>query len=295
MSELTPSLKNKIIWWLFWIMIAFLVIDVLAAVVGIQLPAILQIIGTYVSPIILILHMLWFLGYLRGVLFAALAAVVGFIAEYLGTHFGWIFGGSYVYAERGVLLFDVPLSVIFYWIIFIYLGYMLTNSFLVWIKKTKPALKDKNLPLLPFLVILDGLFVVAIDIFMDPLAVRAGSWAWENPGPYFEIPIGNFFGWFLVAIVVTGIFRLFEYFKPGKETVMSKSLYIVPVIIYALICVSYIFNALNVGLLELTLIGFFAMMPVVFLNVMLFMAWRHSNPKQPEKLKENKSKTKEVI
>ena len=281
MPDLKTFTKNKTLWTLFGIMIVMLLLDIGTALFGIQLPFFVKIISSYFAPVILVVHMAFVLGYARGAIFAGLAALTGFTCEYLGTHYGWFFGGFYAYAnQNGPMIAEVPLAIIFYWVVFIYVGYTLTNSFLVWIGKNKPRQSAKDGHLLPLLILLDGLFVVAIDIFMDPVAVHNGSWAWQDAGPYFDVPIGNFIGWFLVTIIATTIYRVFEYIKPPKENSINKNVYIIPTGIYALICLSYIFNALSAGLPELILIGFFAMMPAVMINLILYTIWKDKNATQ---------------
>jgi uncharacterized membrane protein len=51
-------------------------------------------------------------------------------------------------------------------------------------------------------------------------------WAWLDGGPYFGVPIGNFVGWFVVTVLVTGLFRLFEYYKPQQDLLLSKSIFL---------------------------------------------------------------------
>jgi putative membrane protein len=84
--------------------------------------------------------------------------------------------------------------------------------------------KNKNIIIL-FTILLDGLVVVALDLFMDPIAVKSGDWTWLEGGPYFGIPIGNFIGWFFVVVLAMGTFRAVEYFFPRKEIKYNKSIY----------------------------------------------------------------------
>lgn len=49
---------------------------------------------------------------------------------------------------------------------------------------------------------------VALDLLMEPVAVRAGLWRWTPPGPWLGVPIGNFVGWgVIVAAYAAGAER----------------------------------------------------------------------------------------
>jgi hypothetical protein len=44
-----------------------------------------------------------------------------------------------------------------------------------------------------------ALLGIALDLLMEPVAVRTGLWRWTPPGPWLEIPVGNFVGWGVVV------------------------------------------------------------------------------------------------
>jgi putative membrane protein len=50
--------------------------------------------------------------------------------------------------------------------------------------------------------ILAGTIAVLLDLFIDPIAVVAGYWVWIAPANlYFEIPLLNFVGWFVLMFL----------------------------------------------------------------------------------------------
>jgi len=153
-----------------------------------------------------------------------------------------------------------------------YLHFILrNNSFLFWNNKDKPNSKAKNLFLLiPLLVIFDGLFTVIIDLIMDPIQVHSGTWAWLDKGPYFGIPIGNFIGWFIVAVLTTGIYRTYEYFYP-KTTDISKTTFMIPVIGYGALSIAMLFIALQNNLYPIAILSLLIMFPVPLINVAVFI------------------------
>ena len=42
---------------------------------------------------------------------------------------------------------------------------------------------------------------IALDLLMEPVASRLALWEWTPPGPWLDVPIGNFVGW---AVIVGG-------------------------------------------------------------------------------------------
>lgn len=40
---------------------------------------------------------------------------------------------------------------------------------------------------------------IALDLLMEPVAVRSGLWEWTPPGPWLGVPIGNFVGWAVIV------------------------------------------------------------------------------------------------
>lgn len=53
------------------------------------------------------------------------------------------------------------------------------------------------------------LLLVAVDLVLDPAAVRLGFWAWDAPGVYYGVPLVNFLGWVLTGcIAVLALRRL---------------------------------------------------------------------------------------
>ena len=121
------------------------------------------------------------------------AAGVGFIAEYVGVNYGFLFG-RYVYTGTlQPLLLGAPLVMACAWmILFAYVKQMLLPFKLS--KLTEMTIS--------------GVWMVAIDLLIDPLAAnRLGYWRWIETGAYYGVPARNFLGWFLVSFMIFGIVR----------------------------------------------------------------------------------------
>jgi bisanhydrobacterioruberin hydratase len=121
------------------------------------------------------------------------AAGIGFITEYVGVSYGFLFG-RYVYTGTlQPLLLGVPLVMACAWmILFAYVKQMLLPFKLS--KLTEMTIS--------------GVWMVAIDLLIDPLAAnRLGYWRWIETGAYYGVPARNFLGWFLVSFMIFGIVR----------------------------------------------------------------------------------------
>lgn len=230
---------------------------------------------TYTLPVfLLICHATWVLDLNRGLCFVLIASLIGFLAEVISLHYATLFGGRYMYLGDGVKLFEIPLKIPIFWAVVVYLGYSLTTSFHYSLNKNKPSRHTGGATLLPLLILLDGLFVVSIDLLLDPVQVHTQQWTWLDEGAYFGIPIGNFLGWFLVTTVTTGLFRTFEYFWPQKKHASDKWAHLMPGVCYGVLYIMLVLQAFRIQLPELALIGSLVMGPILILNLIFFACWQ---------------------
>ncbi len=110
----------------------------------------------------------------------AIAAGIGFIAEAIGVATGYPFG---LYEYTSVLaptLLGVPLVVAGAWmVLFVYVRQMRLG------------------------LIASAAAMALLDLVIDPLAANFLSfWKWQQGGPYYGVPLLNFAGWFLVALLI---------------------------------------------------------------------------------------------
>ena len=56
--------------------------------------------------------------------------------------------------------------------------------------------------------IVDALLALTIDLSMDAIAIRLGLWTWGQAGPWFGVPLGNFYAWFIVVLGFSLLLRL---------------------------------------------------------------------------------------
>jgi bisanhydrobacterioruberin hydratase len=122
---------------------------------------------------------------------------IGLITEYLGVNFGFIFG-TYQYGENLGLKFQgVPFMIGINWAILIYATSMIVRNF---IKQTW------------LICLLASLLMVFLDLFMEQVAPRFDFWKFANN----QIPIQNYYAWFLISYLAHWVFLKFSNFSENK-------------------------------------------------------------------------------
>jgi len=116
--------------------------------------------------------------------------------------------------------------------------------------------------------------MVMWDLIVDPIsATLQGLWVWTYPGPFFGIPISNYFGWFLVVYIFLQIMALYlskyDTIKPEMvEAISNKPFWSEAPVIYGtmaigtILSIFYEFNDITV---DMALITFFTMVFVALL------------------------------
>ncbi len=285
MRKISSNTKTLVLWMLFTVTALLALYYVFNRLTG-EGRASVPLVGLFNNSIflalalipclaLLVLHAWWTLGYRRGSLLLILAFLTGLLFEICGVSTGIVFGGEYIYRYGTSLVWlGVPLLVPLFWATFIYASYWLVSSSLIWLGKGKSDKTKSSRAWLVLTVCLDGLAVVMIDFIMDPLQVKAGNWLWPNASAFFGVPPGNYFGWFLVAVIVTGTFRTLEYYSPLKTDRNSYPAVIIPVFGYGLLGLGLALFALKSGIPELSPIGFLVMFPLALTNLLFFRRWQ---------------------
>jgi len=116
----------------------------------------------------------------------AIVFLLGFAAEWIGVHKGWLFGSYYYGANLGPKISGVPLIIGVNW------------AMLTVVTGAVAAVFIKR----PWVIVLvAALLMTGLDYFMEPVAVENGYWFWKGG----KIPFYNYICWFLVALLAQGI------------------------------------------------------------------------------------------
>ena len=165
------------------------------------------------------IHGVSYWGFINITIFLLITLIVSLVLEIIGSKTGYIFGGKYHYNQEntpGYVIFGIPVLIPIAWFGIIYMsinfGCFLTDT-------QFPFRKDIDY----YFTILIAIFVVLLDLVLDPLAVDEKRWSWESSGIYYGVPLLNFFGWLLVPTLILLIFH--QYSQPLIATVDSILLY----------------------------------------------------------------------
>lgn len=116
----------------------------------------------------------------------AIVFLLGFAAEWIGVHKGWLFG-SYCYgANLGPKISGVPFIIGVNWAMLTVVTGAVAAVFI-----KRPWV----------IVVVAALLMTGLDYFMEPVAAENGYWFWKGG----KIPIYNYICWFLVALLAQGI------------------------------------------------------------------------------------------
>ena len=167
---------------------------------------VLTIVGVLAFSIASGLHAYNAMGRLRLIKFVSIALVATIVIEIVGVKTGIPFG-TYEYdpARLGPTLLQVPLLIPFAWLMMLYPSWLVVNDL---VKAKVPA------------VLMSALLMATWDLYLDPQMFNEGYWTWFASGvPSKEIPISNFFGWFITAAI---IFTLVSRFVGEPKSDVSK-------------------------------------------------------------------------
>jgi uncharacterized membrane protein len=145
-------------------------------------------VGVYVLAISCLRHA-WARGWSRLVGLVA-GMIYGVLLEYSAI----VTFHAYVYGHFLIMIVGaVPLCIGVSWGLIIYTAMETSDRFaLVWYLRP----------------IVDALLALTIDLSMDAIAIRLGLWTWGQAGPWFGVPLGNFYAWFIVVLGFSLLLRL---------------------------------------------------------------------------------------
>ncbi len=140
------------------------------------------------------------------IFFFVLSCLIALIAEYAGTHSDFPFGHRYVYhpSLQPMLFAHIPMVIPLAWFLVGFTPLVFLNRYRVC--KADPYYMYKII----FKAALCALYIVGLDLIIDPLAVSVKTWTWETNGVYFGVPAMNFVGWFFVGFIIHVVYILFE-------------------------------------------------------------------------------------
>ena len=153
------------------------------------------------------------------ILFTALTYAVSLACEWSSIHNGFPFGlYHYIDATRAreIWVFGVPFmdSLSFTFLAFASYTVALLLSAPLYRRGADLRILDTwEIRRAPRVWLMAALFMVMVDMVVDPLSVLGDRWFlgrifwYDPPGPHFGVPITNYLGWFFVAAITIAIFQ----------------------------------------------------------------------------------------
>lgn len=156
-----------------------------------------------------LLHSINFFGVRRAFWFLALGLILPYVAEYLGTNFGAIFGSHWFARLRdfrlqvGIMLpARIPLNTVLTWYTFLYLVFT-TAIYLV-------NAHHRNASTFGTVPMAGALLISLWQLSAGPVAINRGMIGFVTKGFYHGIPLSNFAGWFATTVFVLLFFQTVE-------------------------------------------------------------------------------------
>ena len=148
----------------------------------------------------------------RGPRAAALLLLVagggGLLAEAVGVATGVPFGRYYYAGSLGPAVLGVPVVIPLAWVMMAWPAYLVAAR-----------LARRG----PGRVAVGAAALASWDLFLDPQMVDAGHWRWADPLPSLPgvptVPLTNYAGWLLVALVLMTLLDRAVPVRPGRDTV----------------------------------------------------------------------------
>jgi putative membrane protein len=167
--------------------------------VGLMLPALqplfLQIVPWHILLMLLVMVLSHKNFDEKFVGFMAIMFFSGIVFEWIGVHKKWLFG-DYAYGKTlGLKVFDIPLTIGINWFLLVYAAGV--------------TMQRSRLKSITARVITGALLLVALDLLIEPVAIRLDYWQWTNN----IIPFKNYYCWFLVSALLLFVFEKFGFKK----------------------------------------------------------------------------------
>ncbi|MCL6466087.1 MAG: carotenoid biosynthesis protein [candidate division WOR-3 bacterium] len=169
----------------------------------------LTLMPTYGLAVFVFLHSLKFWETRQALWFLALGLILPYIAEYLGTNFGAIFGSHWFARIRdlriqvGVMLPGrIPLNTVLLWYALLYLVF-LTGIYLV-------DATPKYLSAYSATPLAAAFLITLWQLTAGPVAINRGTIGFVSKGFYHGIPLSNFAGWFATTLFIISFLQAIE-------------------------------------------------------------------------------------
>ena len=199
--------NNKTMYVLFAIVLLSIYLNLAWDAAGMISPVYYNMVMGTIFTCFALLHGNTYMGRKSIVVLAVLAFVISFIMEYAGVKTGFIYGEYHYGAVLGPKALDtVPWLIPLSWFMFMYVSTVTVDA------AFGGRYTGWAAPLL--FAVLDSVAMTALDVLIDPLWVKRGTWIWTAVqllpagSVFYGIPVQNYFGWLLTTIIIFIPYRI---------------------------------------------------------------------------------------
>lgn len=189
-------------------------------------------------------------GWKKGLVITSVISLTSLAVEYAGARYGFWFG-HYDYTEKfAPLIAGVPIAIGFAWLMVIATSHALARI----------IFPDSNWKR----VMTGALIALSYDLIIDPVAFHSKQyWIWEGPGIYYQIPLSNFLGWFLLAFIFHGVVEAIgaQTLKSSADRLWERRM----VYVYSMVIVMFLFLGILAELWLATAVTAILAVTVLFL------------------------------
>ena len=225
----------------------------LLAAMRLPAPFPLTPVSTLLAFAFAILHAGQRVGWKKMLVMVVVVVLTGLTFESIGVATGWVYGPYHYTDQLGVKFLNlVPLLIPVAWTMMMYPSLVIAESL------TPDSLAGSRRWLV--VAALGGVVMTAWDVGMDPMMVSGGNWVWEVSGPYFGVPLQNFWGWWLTTFVALAVYQLIarSISEQPRGVAQSWALWA-----YLITAASTVMVDIAINLDGPALAGLFAMLPWV--------------------------------
>ena len=156
---------------------------------------------TPANLLISVIALIWVLNPRGAKEYAALAVVfgIGFGAEWIGVHTGWLFGNYHYGSTLGLKVDEIPLLIGVNWILVTASAYGAMQKY--------TSVRWKR-------IIGAIVLMVVLDYFIEPVAMALDFWSWEGN----VVPVKNYIGWAGVSFFAVLIYDRYFNRMPFRNT-----------------------------------------------------------------------------
>jgi putative membrane protein len=222
------------------------------------------------------------LGLKRALIFCLSGYLITWLSEFSSIHTGIPYGFYYyIESTKGYELwvFGVPFMDSLSYVFLAYASYsmaLFTVSPVYMSRNVIYLLETRKLRRSLFVTMLSSVYLVYLDIIIDPVALRGSRWflgqiyGYPEDGAYFGVTIANFAGWAVVGFILTYLLQSIDYILSRKGITDRTGhkfawRYLIGPALYAGILVFNIFMTFHIGENNIGWVGLFIIIMPVFL------------------------------